>query len=79
MNTYIAIVRKKRNGNITNIKSDYNTKKDFKEDIKANGYRLLGIYTIKQVEYIKEVSKYNMKDSFLYNNYEAIEYIKQCL
>lgn len=49
----IAIVRYTRNGNITNIKSELATKKDFRLELKANGIITLGIYTPEQIEQIK--------------------------
>jgi len=79
MKNYIAIVRYKRNGNISNIKSEYKTKKDFRQDLKGNGYRILAIFTEEQIDYIKNTNKYDMKDNFLFSNYESIEYIRQCL
>lgn len=76
---YIGIVRYKRNGYVTNIKSTYATKQDFADDLRRNGYRVLSIFTLKQIEYIKGNSTYKMKDSFLYRNWEAIEYVQQCM
>ena len=76
---YVGIVRQGRNGNLTNIISEYDSKKDFINDLRRNGYRVLGAFTEEQVEYIKLTSKLDMEESFLFNNYESIDYIKQCL
>lgn len=75
----VGIVRQGRNGNVTNIKSEYETKKDFIKDLRGNGYRVLAVFTKEEVRYIKHTPKSEMKDSFLFSNYNAIEYIKQCL
>lgn len=79
MRVYVGIVRQGRNGNLTNIISEYDSKKDFINDLRRNGYRVLGVFTEEQVEYIKLTPKLDMEESFLFNNYESIEYIKQCL
>ena len=79
MRVYVGIVRQGRNGNLTNIISEYDSKKDFINDLRRNGYRVLGAFTEEQVEYIKLTSKLDMEESFLFNNYESIDYIKQCL
>ena len=79
MKNYVGIVREGRNGNVTSITSEYNTKADFRKDIRSNGYRVIAIFTQEQVAYIKNTGKTQMKPTFLFNNYEAIEYVKQCL
>lgn len=68
----LAIVRTARNGNLKNIRSDYSTKKQFNEELKGNGYRVLGIFTDKQIKEIKDgLHRFNETDSY--------EYIRQCL
>lgn len=79
MKKLIGIVRQGRNGNVTVIKSEYDTKKEFTIELRRNGYRVLGVFTNEEVVYIKATSKNEMKDSFLFNNYNAIDYIKQVL
>ena len=42
---YIAAVRDKRTRELTIVKSDYETKKDFEEDLRGNGYSIRFIST----------------------------------
>lgn len=79
MKELIGIVRQGRNGNVTNIKSEYETKKGFAFDLRRNGYRVLGVFTKGEVSYIKDTPIYEIKTSFLMNNWDAIDYIKQVL
>lgn len=81
MSKYIAIVRNEK-GNITNVKDEYNSKKDFASDLRANGYSVLYIYTEEQVSHIKETDYFDLlHEDRRYDRTidTCYEYIKECL
>lgn len=80
--TYIGIVR--RDGYMQHIEySDYNSKKDFARDLRGNGYRVSNIFTLEEINYIKENDCYELlnkqKGYKLCALANCIEYIKACL
>jgi len=48
----VGLVRTTRNGKAILIKSEYKTKKAFYNDLRANGYRVINIYTDSQWEMV---------------------------
>ena len=52
MKKLLAIYRPSRNQGIRGMIEEYNTKKNFKQDIKGNGYRLIAVLNEKQVKNI---------------------------
>lgn len=77
MKKLTAIYRTERNGKVTNmVQTDYETKKEFMEDLKANGFIVLGIFTEGQVHKIRTTSIYNQPKSL---SDTVIEYIQQLL
>lgn len=71
----VAIYRTERNGNLKNmVQEDYETKKDFMLDLKANGFKVLGIFTESQIQHIRVTSAFNLPLSM---SDRVIEYIKQ--
>jgi hypothetical protein len=74
MKELTAIIRKVKGGNITHVSDYYQTKGEFKDDLKGNGYIVLGIYTKADIELIKD---YDSKDLILCSPSE--DYIYQVL
>ena len=73
MKKLLAIYRPTRSAGIRGMIADYNTKKNFKQDIKGNGYRLIAILNEKQVKEIygkKLVSHCNFKGLAKQASYE---------
>lgn len=52
MKKLIAFYKKSRNSGIRGMIAEYNTKKNFKQDIRGNGYRLIAVLNEKQVKKI---------------------------
>jgi len=50
MKKLIAFYRTSKTADFTAMIADYNSKKDFKSDIRGNGYRLIGILNEQQVD-----------------------------
>jgi uncharacterized protein involved in tolerance to divalent cations len=73
MTVLTAIYRIKRNGNIKSETTDiFKTKKEFKEDLKGNGCRVIKILTSKQIEEIKQMHYAEATEEYQ-------EYIKEIL
>ncbi len=49
MKKLIAFYRTSKTADFSTMIADYNSKKDFKSDIRGNGYRLIGILNEQQV------------------------------
>ena len=47
---YTGIVREKRNGYLKHINSDYTSKKKFAKDLRNNGYRVVKVYSKKNIK-----------------------------
>lgn len=76
MKKLYGFYRTERNGNFKcMIVNDYNTKKDFKNDLKGNGYRVVEVLSDNEVQEIKNLGQW---DTLKYNE-EVKEYIEQCL
>lgn len=80
-----AIYRKERNGNIYHIKDDYyQTKKDFKQDLTANGYTTISVLTDKEISEIKNRRDLSFNeemaimDKYKTRNYVILDYVDQC-
>lgn len=56
MNRYVAGI-KDREGNMTLLKMEYNSKKEFKRDIHHNGYTIEHSYIFTEEEYEKFIEK----------------------
>lgn len=77
MKRLTAIYRTERNGNIKNmVQDDYSTKKDFAEDLRRNGFRIIGIFTEAQIQYIRVTPLSKLP---LYLSDRVIDYIKQLI
>jgi hypothetical protein len=80
-----AIYRKERNGNIYHIVDEYyKTKKDFKQDLKANGYIVLEVLTDIEIGEIKNrqelpfTIEMTIMDKYNTRNYVVLDYVDQC-
>ena len=74
MKKLLAIYRPTRSDGIRGMIADYNTKKNFKQDIRGNGYRLIAILNEKQIKEIygkKLVSHCNFKGLAKQASYEV--------
>lgn len=72
---YTAIYRKKRNGSLFSITSEYGTKKDFERDCRLNAMIPIAILTDKEIKKIKEHDD-SMLTKFKRLDYE---YVRECL
>ncbi len=50
MKNLVGLVRETKTGKAILIRSEYKTKKDFYQDLRNNGYRVINIYTDSQWE-----------------------------
>lgn len=73
MNKYTALVRETRNGNLKSIISEYKNKKDFYEDLKGNGFRVIIILSEENIKHIKGTSIMDLPTSL---PLLVIEYVK---
>lgn len=70
---FTAIYKTERKDHLRSMTSEYNTKTEFRKDLKQNGYITIAILTDKEIEDIKN-NEYTNK----YLNLD-LEYVKQCL
>lgn len=77
MKRFTALIKTERNGVITHmVHEGYTRKKKFKEDLRANGYRVLMILTDEE---IREIQENPLTDLLKGVSVRVWEYIKQVL
>lgn len=75
MKKLTAIYRDGRNGGTYHITSEYSSKKDFATDIKANGLRLVHIFTEEEIVEAKKMDKYDINLKLTYKTlYKEVAY-----
>jgi len=84
MKNLTAIIRWERAGNVTSlVDSDYNTKAQFKSDLKGNGASVIAIFTDEQIEEINKLSSYDVQqmqyDWRNSNKFLAYDYVQQVI
>lgn len=76
MKKYTAIYRKVRGGSLWHmVQTDYNTKKDFEDDLRGNGFIPVAILTDSQ---IKKIKNFDLDMNTKFKNLD-FEYVMQCL
>ena len=58
------------------VQDDYLTKQDFTKDLRANGFKVVGIFTEAQIQHIRVTSSYKLP---LYLSDRVIYYIKNLI
>ena len=73
----VALYKVSNENRIRNIvQDDYSTKKDFTDDLRANGFKVVGIFTEPQIQHIRVTSICNLP---IYLSDRVIAYIKQLI
>lgn len=78
----LAIYRTERGGSVTSTTTNnYTNKAEFTEELRGNGLRVIKVFTMKEVEEIKDMNELEIYRKYKPKTHEkiAFEYVQQVL
>jgi len=78
MKTFTAIIRYQRDGVVMHERAKFNTKKECRAEMKANGFRILAVLTDEEIERIKyHFASFDLDETMRYEH--VSNYVKAWL